>query len=121
MADVTSITSQFKGQRLATGLVTLSGTANDTISNVQLVSMVTAGSVLANFLGTTFASDAAAEAAWATLAGEVSMRGVTNLVTTLLSSFAWKATATVPSAALVNAAVAGTFVLLLRANHTITQ
>jgi hypothetical protein len=125
MADVTNITApQFKGQRFASALVTLSGGANDTITSAQLLSMVTAGSALDAFLRTTtFANAAAVETAWAALAGEVSIRGVTNGVLTLVSSFAWAAAGggALPTAALINAAQPGTFQLMLRVNHSITQ
>lgn len=123
MAEVASVGAPaYKaGTRTALALVTLSGGANDTINNAKLLAMCPTSGPLFDFLSASYLNDAVAEAAWAAICGEINMRGVTNGVTTLLSSFAWKATGSAPSAALVNAAVAGTFTLLLRANHTITQ
>ncbi len=120
MATIASVSSQFKGPRTAIFSGVLTGVGDD-ITNTQLLSMASTSGALYDFLNTTtFANDAAAEAAFTALVGEVIVRSLTG---TAVTGFAWKAAGggAKPTALLLGGAAAGTVNFVIRLNHSIIQ
>lgn len=120
MADLASVTSQFKGPRTAIFSGTQAG-ATDTISSAQLLSMAATSGALFDFLNaTTYANDAAVETAFGNLSGEIAIRSVSG---TPVSGFAWK-TAGVgnkPTAALLGGGAGAVVNIGIRLNHSVIQ
>jgi len=120
MADVASFISLRKGTRSLAARATLSGAANDTISNAQLIAAAPTSGPLFNFLSATYADEPAVTAAFnaATTAGAVLLQPRTGAGVATLA-WVWVATASTPSVQLVNAAVAGTFDVTILLEHSI--
>jgi hypothetical protein len=120
MADLASVTSQFKGPRTSIFSGTQTG-ATDTITNAQLLSMAATSGALFDFLNTTtFANDAAVEAAFGALAGEIAIRSVSG---TAVTGFAWKGAGggAKPTAALLGGGAGAVVNLAIRLNHSVIQ
>lgn len=121
MAEVNSLTSLRKGTRSLSARATLSGGANDTISNAKLIAAAPASGALFDFLSVaTYADEAAVTAAFnaATTAGAVILQPRTGAGVAGLA-WIWVANTSTPSVQLVNAAAAGTFDLTLLLEHSI--
>ena len=120
MAEVTSYAPLRKGTRSMCSRVTLSGGANDTISNAKLIAAAPASGPLFTFLSATYADEAAVSAAFDTAnnAGDVIVQPRTGAGVAGLA-WVWVATASTPSVQLVNAAAAGTFDVTIILDHSI--
>ena len=120
MAEVASLTSLRKGTRSLSARATLSGGANDTISNAKLIAVAPATGPLFAFLSATYADEPAVSAAFdaATVAGDVIMQPRTGAGVAGLA-WVWVAAASTPSVQLVNAAAAGTFDVTILLEHSI--
>ena len=120
MANIASVTSQFKGPRTSIFSGTQTG-AGDDITSAQLLSMASASGALFDFLNaTTYANDAAVETAFGALSGEIAVRSVSG---TAVTGFAWK-TAGVgnkPTALLLGGGAAAVVNLAIRLNHSVIQ
>lgn len=102
-----------------TATMTLSGGANDAVTSAQLLAAAPTSGALFDFLNGTYASDAAAAAAFAgTNAGMVVIQPVTG---TTGYAWLWKAQNNKPSVQLVNAAAAGVANVTLLLQHSVIQ
>jgi hypothetical protein len=121
MANVALFTSLFKGTRSLTAVATLSGAANDTISNAQLLAVAPTSGALFDFLNATYANEPVVTTAFSTTnAGVISLQGVSGTGVAGLA-WIWVATNAKPSVQLVNAAAAGVFNVTLILEHSIIQ
>jgi hypothetical protein len=121
MAEVNSVTLSHRGTLTGTGLVTLSGGADDTINSGKLLSMCPTSGPLFDFLSATYANQAAAKAAFDLQFGIILIRPVTGDATLDYAAI-WVASGpSVPSIQLVNAGVAGTFELTIMLMHSIIR
>ena len=120
MAEVTSLTALRKGTRSLSARATLSGGANDTISNAKLIAVAPASGPLFDFLSATYADEAAVTTAFnaATTAGVVILQPRTGAGVAGLA-WTWVAGASTASVQLGNAAAAGTFDVTLLLEHSI--
>jgi nitrate reductase gamma subunit len=119
MANVASVTISSLGTRSASVTVVLSGSANDTITNAQLVAAITSGPLF-DFLSATYADAAAVKAAFDALPGVLVLTGTTGAGVAGLA-WTWVASSSTPSVQLVNANAAGTFEAAMIAMHSITK
>jgi hypothetical protein len=119
MANVTSVTRSSLGTLSASVAVVLSGGANDTITNAQLVAAINDGDLNA-FLSSTFTDAAAVKAAFDAQFGVLSLRPVTGAGAATLA-WNWVASSSTPSVQLVNAGSAGVFEATLLLLHTIIR
>ena len=120
MATVTSTALSHRGTLTGTGLVTLSGGANDTITNAQLLAMAPTSGPLFDFLSGTYADAAAAKTAFDLKFGIIILRGVSGAGVAGLA-WIWTASGGVPGVQLVNAGAAGTFEVTMQLLHSTIQ
>ena len=121
MAEVTSLASLRKGTRALAARATLSGGANDTISNAKLIAAAPASGALFDFLSfATYADAAAVTTAFnaATTAGAIILSPVSGAGVAGLA-WVWVANNSTPSVQLVNAAAAGVFDVTILLEHSI--
>lgn len=120
MAEVTSLTTLRIGTRSLSARATLSGAANDTISNAKLIAVAPTSGALFTFLSGTYSNAAAVDTAFnaATTAGVVILSPVSGAGVAGLA-WLWVAAASTPSVQLVNAAAPGVFDVTLLLEHSI--